>query len=112
MPRLIAANAGGLPLCAVLCNGKSCRGDAREQLSAELRAAGVPVVSSRCLKVCHGPVAVVPVGGRWRVIERIRGRKTRARVLGALRRQRTGRIRRQLVRGGDRRVAIRRAPLP
>ena len=103
---------GGLPLCAVLCNGKSCRGDARERLSAELRAAGVPVVSSRCLKVCHGPVAVVPVGGRWRVVERIRDKKIREELLRALRRQRQGRIRRQLVRGGDRRAAIKRAPLP
>ena len=98
--------------CAIVCNGKSCRGPARERLCEALRADGVRVVTSRCLKVCEGPVVVVAIRDRWDVVERVRSKQAQRRVIEALQRQRRAPIKKRLVEGGERRRALDRAPLP
>jgi len=98
----------GRELLALVCHGSHCRGGAQEELCEALRAAGVEVLPSRCLRVCKGPVAMFPVGNRWQVVARIRGGRARRKVVLALTRQRQRGIRKRSVRGGRRRRAIER----
>src|SRR3546814_4735597 len=47
--------------------------------------AGVEVLTTGCLGVCKGPVAMLPIGDRWEVVSRVRGKDARARVVDAMR---------------------------
>ena len=84
----------------------------RERLCEALRADGVRVVTSRCLRVCEGPVVIVAIRDRWHVVERVRSKRAQRRVIEALQRQRRAPIKKRLVEGGERRRALDRAPLP
>lgn len=74
--------------CVVLCGGDDCAVDevsAHRKLRSALLDAGVAVVASPCLGVCHGPVAVVVVpAGQPVVLERLKKKRVRRAVVEAV----------------------------
>ncbi|MCK9494243.1 MAG: (2Fe-2S) ferredoxin domain-containing protein [Dehalococcoidia bacterium] len=96
----------GTKLPVLVCRGSDCRGDAQERLCESLCAAGVEVLITGCLGVCKGPVAVIPVGDRWEVVAKVRGKDARRRLLEAITRQRQKVVKSRTVRGSRRRKAI------
>ena len=96
------------PACVLICNGKHCRGQARDRLCETLATAGVTVEDTRCLRVCRGPVVLTQIGSRWEAVSRVRGKRARANLLRAMQRQRRQPVRKRLVRGTKREHAIAR----
>lgn len=107
-----ARSGGGAPRAArrwaLVCGGSDCRGPAQEQLCASLGAAGVDSLFVGCLDVCRGPVAVVPLKGRWEVVSRVRGPKARRRLVRALEAGKRKPIAAYRLRAGRRRKAVER----
>ncbi|RLT27202.1 MAG: hypothetical protein DWI48_04215 [Chloroflexi bacterium] len=96
------------PVCALICNGKHCRGQARERLCAALAEQGVRVEATHCLQICHGPVVLAQIGDHWEAVSRVRGKRARANLLRAMQRQRRRPVRERLVRGSKRERALAR----
>ena len=93
---------------AFVCSGPSCRGDGRAKLCAVLLDAGLTVESSKCLGICEGPVAVAPIKDRWEVVEKVDGKRQRARLVAAVTLGKPKKVRRSLVKGTRRKKALRR----
>lgn len=76
------------PLSVVLCGGSDCAKDQRgayESLARRLDDVGVDFVRSRCLGVCHGPVAVVAdERGRAVVLSKVRSKGRRKRLVSTI----------------------------
>jgi len=66
----------------------------------------VDVVITGCLGVCKGPVAMLPIGGRWEVVAGVRGKDSRKRLVQAVTRQRQKALKKRTVRGSRRDKAI------
>ncbi|MCA9851768.1 MAG: hypothetical protein KC461_14140 [Dehalococcoidia bacterium] len=96
-------------LPVLVCRGSDCRGPAQERLCDDLRRAGADVVIVGCLDICKGPVALCPVGDRWEVVAKVRGKDVRKCVLQALAEQRARPLKKRMVRGKKRRKAIAKA---
>ncbi|MEM9607367.1 MAG: hypothetical protein AAGA99_08080 [Actinomycetota bacterium] len=101
------------PACVVLCAGSDCAKDERtafRKLRDVVRDSELEVVHSRCLGVCHGPVAVIDRAGEEPVVLRRIRRGAARRVVVEL--ARTGRAQGAgeiSVAGKKARRAIRRA---
>lgn len=96
-------------LPVLVCRGADCRGAAQERLCESLGKAGVDVVIVGCLGVCQGPVAMCPIGDRWKVVAKVKGEAGRECVLQALCDQRAGGLKARAVKGKRRRKAIAKA---
>lgn len=94
------------PLTVIVCRGSDCRGKAQERLCEAFQDAGLQVITSGCLRICKGPVAMVPAGDRWEVIPRVRGKDARKRLVEAVMRQRRKALKKRAVGGGRRRKAV------
>ncbi len=74
--------------CVALCAGSDCAKDQRKafrRLAESLADAGVEVTRTRCLGVCHGPVAVVaPDAESPVVVQRLRKGGDRRRLLAVV----------------------------
>ena len=102
----VAKQVPPIPILPVLvCSASHCRGGAQRRLREALCDAGVEVLTTGCLGVCKGPVAMLPIGDRWEVVSRVRGKDARARVVDAMTRQRQKALRKRAVRGSRRRKA-------
>ncbi len=93
-------------LPVLVCRGSDCRGDSQERLCAALCAAGVEVVITGCLGVCKGPVAMCPIGDRWEVVSKVRGKDDRKRLVEAVTRQRQKAVKKRAVTGPRRKKAV------
>ena len=96
-------------LPVLVCRGSDCRGPKQERLCEELCDAGLDVVIVGCLGICKGPVAVCPIGDRWEVVCKVRGKDDRKCVLQALKQQREQAVKKRVVGGKKRRKAIAKA---
>ena len=74
------------PVVAV-CSGSDCAKDERAAHKALLRGlrdeSGIDVVTTKCLKLCHGPVAVLDVRGTPVVVDKLRKPKRRRAAIAA-----------------------------
>ena len=93
-------------LPVLVCRGSDCRGASQERLCEALCAAGVEVVVTGCLGVCKGPVAMCPIGDRWEVVSKVKGKDARKRLVEAVTRQRQKAVKKRAVTGSRREKAI------
>lgn len=96
-------------LPVLVCRGADCRGASQERLCEALCAAGVEVVVTGCLGVCKGPVAMCPIGDRWEVVSKVKGKDARKRLVEAVTRQRQKAVKKRAVTGSRRKKAIAKA---
>lgn len=95
-----------------VCAGPDCARDERKaykDLVDRAQGAGVELCRTRCMKVCHGPVAILDVDGSPVVVSRLRGAKDRAAVVeGSLSGRLPKRLRKVTVTGTKAKKALAR----
>lgn len=74
-----------------------------------LQLQGIEVVPTKCLGVCNGPVAVIPLGRKPVVVSEVDSARARTRLQKAIANGDTRMLKRYAVGGGKREKALKRS---